>query len=87
MSKQYNFYLNSNDANYDTTKCVYTFNENLNILDQNVDYYDLEGLFNSSGQILNDYQRITAKLKLYILKVISNLRDAFSYDTNTKKIK
>jgi len=87
MSKQYNFYLNSNDANYDTTKCVYTFNENWNILDQNVDYYDLEVLFNSSGQILNDYQRITAQLKLYILKVISNLRDAFSYDTNTKKIK
>ena len=87
MSKQYNFYLNSNDANYDTTKCVYTFNENWNILDQNVDYYDLEVSFNSCGQILNDYQRTTAQLKLSTLKVISNLRDAFSYDTNTKKIK
>ena len=84
MSKQYNFYLNSTDASYNTTTCVYTFNVNWNILDQNVDYYDLEVLFNSSGQILNDYQRITAQLKLYILKVISNLRDAFSYDTNTK---
>ena len=83
MSKQYNFYLNSTDASYDTTKCVYTFNVNWNILDQNVDYYDLEVSFNSCGQILNDYQRTTAQLKLSTLKVISNLRDAFSYDTNT----
>ena len=84
MSKQYNFYLNSNDASYNTTICTYTFNVNWNIIDQNVDYYDLEVTFNSCGQILNDYQRPTAQLKLSTLKVISNLRDAFSYDTNTK---
>ena len=78
------FYLNSNDASYNTTTCIYTFNVNWSILPQNIDYFDLEVTFNSCGQILNDYQRPTAQLKLSILKVISNLRDAFSYDTNTK---
>ena len=81
MSKQYNFYLNSTDASYNTTTCVYTFNVNWNILDQNVDYYDLEVTFNSCGQILCDYQNL---LKFGIGKIICNFRDAFSYDTNTK---
>jgi len=84
MSKQYNFYLNSTDASYNTTTCVYTFNVNWNILDQNVDYYDLEVTFNSCAQILSDYVYTNTTLKLATLKVISNLRDAFSYDTNTK---
>jgi len=84
MSKQYNFYLNSTDASYDTTKCVYSFNVNWSILPQDINFFDLEVTFNSCGQILNDYQRPTATLKLSTLKVISNLRDAFSYDTNTK---
>jgi len=84
MSKQYNFYLNSTDASYNTTTCIYTFNVNWNILDQNVDYYDLEVSFNSCAQILSDYVYTNTTLKLATLKVISNLRDAFSYDTNTK---
>ena len=84
MSKQYNFYLNSTDASYNTTTCVYTFNVNWSILPQDIDYFDLEVSFNSSGQILSDYVYSTTTLKLATLKVISNLRDAFSYDTNTK---
>ena len=84
MTKQYNFYLNSTDASYNTITCIYTFNVNWNILDQNVDYYDLEVSFNSSGQILSDYVYSTTTMKLATLKVISNLRDAFLYDTNTK---
>jgi len=83
MSKQYNFYLNSTDAIYNTTTCTYTFNINWSILPQDIDYFDLEVTFNSCGQILNDYQRTTAQLKLSTLKLISNFRDAFSYDTNT----
>jgi len=84
MSKQYNFYLNSTDASYNTTTCVYTFNVNWNILPQDIDYFDLEVSFNSCGQILSDYVYTNTTLKLATLKVISNLRDAFSYDTNTK---
>jgi len=84
MSKQYNFYLNSTDASYNTTTCVYTFNVNWNILPQDIDYFDLEVTFNSCGQILSDYVYTNTTLKLATLKVISNLRDAFSYDTNTK---
>jgi len=81
MSKQYNFYLNSTDASYDTTTFVYTFNVNWNILPQDIDYFDLEVTFNSCGQILCDYQNL---LKFGIGKIICNFRDAFSYDTNTK---
>ena len=84
MSKQYNFYLNSTDASYNTTTCVYTFNVNWNILPQDIDYFDLEVSFNSCAQILSDYVYTNTTLKLATLKVISNLRDAFSYDTNTK---
>ena len=84
MSKQYNFYLNSTNASYNTTTCVYTFNVNWNILPQDIDYFDLEVTFNSCGQILSDYVYTNTTLKLATLKVISNLRDAFSYDTNTK---
>ena len=84
MSKQYNFYLNSTDASYNTTTCVYTFNVNWNILPQDIDYFDLEVTFNSCGQILSDYVYTNTTMKLATLKVISNLRDAFSYDTNTK---
>jgi len=84
MSKQYNFYLNSTDASYNTTTCVYTFNVNWSILPQDIDYFDLEVSFNSCAQILSDYVYTNTTLKLATLKVISNLRDAFSYDTNTK---
>ena len=84
MSKQYNFFLNSTDASYNTTTCVYTFNVNWNILPQDIDYFDLEVTFNSCAQILSDYVYTNTTLKLATLKVISNLRDAFSYDTNTK---
>ena len=84
MSKQYNFFLNSTDASYNTTTCVYTFNVNWNILPQDIDYFDLEVSFNSCAQILSDYVYTNTTLKLATLKVISNLRDAFSYDTNTK---
>ena len=87
MSKQYNFYLNSTDASCNTTTCIYTFNVNWNILPQDIDYFDLEVTFNSCAQILSDYVYTNTTLKLATLKVISNLRDAFSYDTNTKKIK
>ena len=53
MSKQYNFYLNSTDASYDTTKCVYSFNVNWSILPQDINFLDLEVTFNSCGQILS----------------------------------
>ena len=84
MSKQYNFYLNSTDAIYNTTTCIYTFNVNWSILPQDIDYFDLEVTFNSCAQILSDYVYTNTTLKLATLKVISNLRGAFSYDTNTK---
>jgi len=81
MSKQYNFYLNSTDASYDTTKCVYTFNVNWSILPQDINFFDLEVTFNSVAQILCDYATL---IQFGTGKVMCNLRDAFSYDSNTK---
>ena len=80
MSKQYNFYLNSTDASYNTTTCVYTFNVNWNILPQDINFFDLEVTFNSVGQILCDYATL---IQFGTGKVMCNLRDAFSYDSNT----
>ena len=81
MSKQYNFYLNSTDASYNTTTCVYSFNVNWSILPQDINFFDLEVTFNSCGQILCDYATL---IQFGTGKVLCNLRDAFSYDSNTK---
>ena len=81
MTKQYNFYLNSTDASYNTTTCVYTFNVNWSILPQDINFFDLEVTFNSVGQILCDYATL---IQFGTGKVMCNLRDAFSYDSNTK---
>ena len=80
MSKQYNFYLNSTDASYNTTTCVYSFNVNWNILPQDINFFDLEVTFNSVGQILCDYATL---IQFGTGKVMCNLRDAFSYDSST----
>ena len=81
MSKQYNFYLNSTDAIYNTTTFVYTFNVNWSFLPQDVDFFDLEVIFNCCAQNTVDYNLSPS---FSTGKVMCNLRDVFSYDTNTK---
>jgi len=80
MSKQWNLYLNSTDALYNTTTCVYSFNINWLFLPQDIIFFDLEVTFNSCGQILCDYATL---IQFGTGKVMCNLRDAFSYDSNT----
>ena len=72
--------MNSNDASYDTTKCVYTFNVNWSILPQDINFFDLEVIFNSCGQILCDSATL---IQFSTGKVMCNLRDAFSFDSST----
>ena len=81
MSKQYNLYLNSTDAIYNTTTFVYTFNVNWSFLPQDVDFFDLEVIFNCCAQNTVDYNLSPS---FSTGKVMCNLRDVFSYDTNTK---
>jgi len=83
MSKQYNFYLNSTDASYNTSTCVYTFNVNWLILPQDINFFDLEVIFNSCGQILCDSATL---IQFSTGKVMCNLRDAFSFDSSTNSI-